>query len=56
MNSEIVVVEAGIAVLFSLLGLLFDVVEYICASNLNPEANDIPHILLLDVILHDLIM
>jgi hypothetical protein len=57
MNSEIVVVvEAGIAVLFSLLGLLFDVVEYICASNLNPEANDVPHILLLDVILHDLIM
>ncbi len=57
MNSEIVViVEASITVLFSLLGLLFDVVEYICASNLYPEANYIPHIFLLNVILHDLIV
>ena len=57
MNSEIVViVEASITVLFSLLGLLFDVMEYICASNLYPEANDIPHIFLLNVVLHDLIV
>jgi hypothetical protein len=30
--------------------------QYICTSNLNPEADDIPHILLLNVRLHYLVM
>ena len=45
-----------ITILFSLLGLLLDIVENVGACNLNPVANDIPHILLLYVSLYDLIV
>ena len=45
-----------LTVLLNFLGLLLDVVKYVRACNLNPETDDIPHILLLNILLHDLVV
>ena len=45
-----------ITIFFSLLGLLLYIVKNVSTRNLDPETNDVPHILLLNVSLNDLVV